>query len=160
MEGKLPKEIPFLRAFLHRLVVGCPALEVDDLQQQTMDRVLQHQHRYDPARPLRPWVQSIAFRIFLDARKAALREPTTLATESVPAPAQPAPAPLVSREDVQRLLAQLPEVQQDIMRRFYLLEESVQEIADATQLSAGTVKSHLHRARLQLARNHQAEAWQ
>lgn len=105
-------------------------------------------------------MQSIAFRIFLDARKAALREPTTLATESVPAPAQPAPAPLVSREDVQRLLAQLPEVQQDIMRRFYLLEESVQEIADATQLSAGTVKSHLHRARLQLARNHQAEAWQ
>ncbi len=160
MEGNLPEEIPFLRAFLHRLVVGCPTLEVDDLQQQTMDRVLQYQHRYDPARPLRPWVQSIAFRIFLDARKASLREPTTLATESVPAPPQDAVAPSVSSEDVQRLLAQLPDVQQDIMRRFYLQEHSVQEIADATQLSPGTVKSHLHRARLQLARNHQAEAWQ
>lgn len=84
----------------------------------------------------------------------------TLATESVPEPAQQAEAPLVSPEDVERLLASLPEVQQDIMRRFYLQEEPVQAIADATQLSAGTVKSHLHRARLQLARNHQAEAWQ
>jgi len=160
MEGKLPKEIPFLRAFLHRLVVGCPALEVDDLQQQTMDRALQYQHRYDPSRPLRPWVQSIAFRLFLDARKAALREPAALQADALPAPKEATASPSVSREDVQRLLAQLPDVQQEVMRRFYLQEDSIQDIAAALKLSPGTVKSHLHRARLQLARDHQAEAWQ
>lgn len=160
MEGNLPKEIPFLRAFLQRLVVGCPALEVDDLQQQTMDRVLQYQHRYDPTRPLRPWVQSIAFRLFLDARKAALREPTTLNTDGLQATTQASAAPAISREDIQRLLAQLPQAHQEVMRRFYLEEESIQDIAAALKLSPGTVKSHLHRARLQLARNHQAEAWQ
>jgi len=156
MEGRLPAELPYLRAFLQRLVVGYPALEVDDLQQQTMDRALQYQHRYDRERPLRPWLQAIAFRLFLDARQAALGAPQPLAREPEVAGATVG----LTAEDVERLLALLPVQQADILRRFYLQGQSVADIAGALKMAAGTVKSHLHRARLRLAQEHRAEAWQ
>jgi len=159
MEGSLPAEIPYLRAFLHRLVVGHPALEVDELQQQTMDRALQYQHRYDPSRPLRPWLQAIAFRLFLDARQAAIGSPQSLPEEPVGA-AGKGLAPGLTAEEVERLFAQLPTQQADVLRRFYLQQQPVADIAEVLKMSAGTVKSHLHRARKRLARSHRPEAWQ
>ena len=157
MEGLLPEEIPFLRAFLRRLVVGCPALEIDDLQQQTMDRALKFQHRYDATRPLRPWLHTIAFRVFLDARADAKRGPQTLAPEEQKLPITAAPQH--TREELESLLQRLPDPQGDILHRFYLQEQSIPVIARALSLPTGTVKSHLHRARRRLASEQSAEAW-
>lgn len=157
MEGALPEEIPFLRAFLRRLVVSHPHLEIDDLQQQTMDRALRFQHRYDPARPLRPWLQSIGFRVFLDAREAASRAPQPL-PEREQAAAMPTAASW-ARQEVQNLPNALPEPIGAILQRFYLQEQSVAEIAEALQLPTGTVKSHLHRGRKLLAQEQAKEMW-
>ena len=157
MEGALPEEIPFLRAFLRRLVVGHPHLEIDDLQQQTMDRALRFQHRYDSARPLRPWLQAIGFRVFLDAREAASREPQPLPDQEQAGPGTTA-YPWALRE-VQGLLAALPEPLGAILQRFYLQEQSIAKIAEDLQLPAGTVKSHLHRGRKLLAQEQAKEVW-
>ena len=163
MEGSLPAEIPFLRAFLLRLVAGCPALEVDDLQQQTMDRALKFSHRYDASRPLRLWLHAIAFRVFLDAREDSRRGPRPLAgDEEVPAPTAAGAGSTpggIAADEAEALLAMLPEVPREVMRRFYLQEQDIATIATEMDLTTGTVKSHLHRARRRLAREHRAEAW-
>lgn len=158
MEGKLPEEIPVLRAFLRRLVVGCPGLEVDDLQQQTLNRALQFQHRYDATRPLRPWLHTVAFRVFLDARAKSKADPLPMSEESH-LPESPNHVTPPTQEEVDALLAQLPEPQGEILRRFHLQDQSVGEIGAALKLPTGTVKSHLHRARQTLARDANVEAW-
>ncbi len=50
-----------------------------------------------------------------------------------------------------RCLSRLPEIQRNVITMFYLQERSIDEVGRALDLPAGTVKSHLHRARLALA---------
>lgn len=159
MEGKLPEEIPFLRAFLRRLVVGCPNLDLDDLQQQTMDRALRYRDKYDPERSLRPWLQTIGFRVFLDAREASKREPFLVQEGEGPEVVDVGGESASRRQELLRVLNTLPEPQGEVLQRFYLQEQSVQEIAAALRLAAGTVKSHLHRGRKRLADEQDMEAW-
>lgn len=159
MEGKLPEEIPFLRAFLRRLVVGCPELDLDDLQQQTMDRALRYRDHYDPTRSLRPWLQTIGFRVFLDARDARRHRPFGLREEEEPLERETDPGTAARREELLRVLRILPEPQGEVLRRFYLEQQSVQEIAHALDMADGTVKSHLHRGRKRLAAEQDVEAW-
>lgn len=159
MEGKLPEEVPFLRAFLRRLVVGCPQLDLDDLQQQTMDRALRYRDNYDPKRSLRPWLQTIGFRVFLDAREVSQRSPFGMTEGEEPGAGDLPPETSTRRQELLRVLKLLPEPQGEVLQRFYLQEQSVQEIAEVLDFAAGTVKSHLHRGRKRLAEEQDKEAW-
>jgi RNA polymerase sigma-70 factor (ECF subfamily) len=58
---------------------------------------------------------------------------------------------LLDRIELQRCVGRLPELQRDVITLFYLQEKSVDEVARMLDLPVGTVKSHLHRARLALA---------
>ncbi len=159
MEGLLPEEIPALRVFLRRLVIGCPFLEVEDLLQQSMQRALQYQHRFDSSRPLGPWLQQLAFRVFLDARAQALQQPSSMnrLTEEVEDLAPASSSPL--RSELESWLQAMPQPQGEVLRRFYLLEQSIEQIAADMELASGTVKSHLHRGRKYCAQHFAAEAW-
>jgi RNA polymerase sigma factor (sigma-70 family) len=53
--------------------------------------------------------------------------------------------------DVQNALAKLPQQQRQVVVLHYLLDQSVETIAEGVGVSAGTVKTHLHRARKTLA---------
>ena len=53
--------------------------------------------------------------------------------------------------ELAQYLERLPEMQRDVTTLFYLQEKSVEEVARMLDLPGGTVKSHLHRARLALA---------
>lgn len=57
----------------------------------------------------------------------------------------------MNRIELERCLGRLPQIQQDTITLFYLREKSVHEVARMLDLPEGTVKSHLHRARLALA---------
>ncbi|MGB0951801.1 MAG: RNA polymerase sigma factor [Planctomycetota bacterium] len=159
MEGKLPEEIPFLRAFLRRLVVGCPDLDLDDLQQQTMDRALRYRETYDAKKSLRPWLQTIGFRVFLDARDASQRGPFMMREGEEPEVMGITAEASARQQELLRVLRTLPKPQGEVLERFYLREESVQEIAEALDIAQGTVKSHLHRGRKRLAEEQRMEAW-
>jgi RNA polymerase sigma-70 factor (ECF subfamily) len=58
---------------------------------------------------------------------------------------------ILNRIELERCLERLPELQRDIVTLFYLQDKSVEEVAWMLDLPEGTVKSHLHRARLALA---------
>jgi RNA polymerase sigma-70 factor (ECF subfamily) len=53
--------------------------------------------------------------------------------------------------ELARCIDRLPEIQRQVITLFYLEEKRVDEVARMLGLPEGTVKSHLHRARLALA---------
>jgi RNA polymerase sigma-70 factor (ECF subfamily) len=57
----------------------------------------------------------------------------------------------LNRIELERCLERLPEEQREVVTLFYLQEKRVEEVARMLDLPEGTVKSHLHRARLALA---------
>jgi len=167
LEDRLPAETPLLRAFLCKLVVATPSLEVDDLLQETMNRALKYRHSMDLDRPIRPWLQSIGFRVFVDARNQQKRTPQSVdpvaAAEGIADPSSlgvgggrknPA-APAEAR----RLLDALDEPERSVMHLTYLQGKTTADVAAELKIAVGTVKSHLHRARRRLAARFRAEDW-
>ncbi len=170
MEDRLTPETPQLRAFLAKLAVAAPSLEVDDLLQETMNRALKYSHSLDLGRPIRPWLQSIAFRVFLDARAHAQREPQAVdpveMSERVAAGvgiggAGSTTASLIPamQSEARQLLEALEEPEKSVMELTYLQQKPIADVAAALNLAAGTVKSHLHRARRRLAARFNKEDW-
>ena len=99
------------------------------------------------------WLYTIARNTCLSAlRSEAHRK--TLSFDSIAEPAAPLAkrgSDVLTKIELQRSLERLPEVQRDVIALFYLQEKSVEEVAHMLDLPEGTVKSHLHRARLALA---------
>ena len=53
--------------------------------------------------------------------------------------------------DILELVSGLPEKYRQILLLYYLEEKSYQQVAEILDLPMGTVKTHLHRARKELA---------
>jgi len=131
-----------------------------DLCQETFLRVHQKLHQYRQDRPLKGWIGRVAYTI-------ALRHLERRAVPVVDAPSGPADESAVEliegdfdleqayldQELVGRLHAEierLAPVPRAILSLYHLEELSIDEIAGITDLPAGTIKSHLFRARIQL----------
>ncbi|MCU0303996.1 MAG: sigma-70 family RNA polymerase sigma factor [Thermoanaerobaculales bacterium] len=132
-----------------------------DIAQDAALRCLQAAERFDPRRPLAPWVAEITRNLVRDAarrRRVRRLEPLHRSTDDlVVEPADPAPDPeaRARRHELQRLvwrcLAALDEGQREIivLRDFEGL--SYDEVSRALGIPRGTVMSRLHRARRRLA---------
>jgi RNA polymerase sigma-70 factor (ECF subfamily) len=155
-----------LVARYHRIVFAIAyrmtgsASEADDLCQDVFLRVFQNLRRFDPARPLAPWVRKIACngalhylrRRGLERRHAA---PAPRDGSPEPAAAVPDPAPdpervLAAREleaRLQRALLAFPEKPRLAFTLKYVEGLTSGEIADALDVPRNTVKTWLLRAR-------------
>jgi RNA polymerase sigma-70 factor (ECF subfamily) len=108
---------------------------------------------YDGRAAPSTWLYTIARNTCLSALRSEGHR-KALSYDSI---TEPAAAPGISRDSVlsrielERCLARLPGPQRDVITLFYLQEKSVDEVARMLDLPEGTVKSHLHRARLALA---------
>lgn len=108
---------------------------------------------YDGRAALSTWLYTIARNTCLSALRSESHR-KTLPYDSI---AEPAAAQGTGREtalsniELERCLERLPINQRDVITLFYLQERSVEEVARMLDLPEGTVKSHLHRARLALA---------
>ncbi len=153
LEERLPAELPRLLAYLRRLAGGTrPPLDAEDLVQDVMQRALHYRHAYDPSRPLFPWLRQMAFRTFVSRLAEARRAPICGADEArEPREASREGRGVELREQVEQLLSTLSPTEAEVLRRFHLRAQPVAEIATSMGLPEGTVKSHLHRARRQLA---------
>lgn len=148
---RLTAEAPALRGFLRRAAGESAAREhVDDLAQETLARALRYGSGFDGARPLGAWLRAVALRVLIDDRRRAARGPRREAAgvEHASAPASDA---LEHRDQLERLLAPLAPVEREVLTRFHSLSQSIEQIAAELRMPAGTIKSHLHRARRKLA---------
>jgi RNA polymerase sigma-70 factor, ECF subfamily len=106
---------------------------------------------YDGRAAPSTWLYTIARNTCLSALRSEAHR-RTLSFDAIAEPAAPqAKRDVLTTIELERCLERLPEVQRDVIALFYLQEKSVEEVARMLDLPEGTVKSHLHRARLALA---------
>jgi RNA polymerase sigma-70 factor (ECF subfamily) len=118
-------------------------------------RAFVHFERFDPERPVLPWLIAIARRLCLDLLR---RRTVTARVETMPVSAPPTPGPeheASLREQLSRLdraLADLSEGPREAIILFHIEEMSYRDIAAALEVPMGTVMTWLHRGRAQLKR--------
>jgi len=107
--------------------LGAAPREIEDLAHDLFVVVHRHLHRYDPSRPLRPWLFGIAVRVVRDSRRAArnAREVLAPATEMADAalPADEQMAGAEARALLSKLLDGL-----DLDRRAVFVMHEVDEV--------------------------------
>ena len=140
---------PRLKAYLMRL--GLDASAAEDLVQEVMTVLWHKAHLYDPAKSsLSTWLFRIARNRRIDLvrrdRSDRLDPADPLLIPSDP----PAPDATVEAEDRERIvhtaLESLPGEQVELVRMAFFLGRAHAEIAEATGLPLGTVKSRIRLA--------------
>lgn len=121
--------------------------DADDLLQETWLRIHRVRHTYRPGEPVLPWFYAIARHVRVDhyrktvrtaAREQRLEEMSQLAV--------PVPAETGRGDDLEALLAPLPESQREVIEMLKVGGMSLEEVARATSSSVGSVKQKVHRA--------------
>jgi RNA polymerase sigma-70 factor, ECF subfamily len=126
--------------------------DAEDAAQETFIRCFVHRARLDPARPLRPWLLTVARRLCLDRlRQRHARREDALVEE--PLGQHEPEAHAAARLDARRALAVLPRLAEgprEALTLFHLEGLTYREIAEVLEVPAGTVMTWLHRAREQV----------
>ena len=134
------------------LLVG-DADDAQDVAQEAFVRAYRAMDRFDPDRPLRPWLLSITANLARNRRRSVARYLAAAQRLALGAP-EPERMASVEGESLQKIEAQTlwqavrqlnPADQQVIYLRFFL-ELPEAEMAGALAVASGTVKSRLHRA--------------
>ena len=132
-------------------MLGSPE-EAEDAAQEIFVRIYRQLARYDPERKFSTWVLTIATNYCIDQLRRRRMQlvpleniiPWARAREAGP---EGEALSRESRDEVQRLLRELPEKYRAVLILRYWQDLSCAEIADILKLPEGTVKTQLHRAR-------------
>ena len=125
----------------------------EDLAQEVFVKLWRALPRYDGRAQLSTWIYAITRNAAISAqrrgrRSVSLSDPAVLEeAEGVVA----APAPVAEDAALRRHVEGLPEKQRLAVTLYYLDERSVDEVAAMMGMPVNTVKTHLHRARANLA---------
>jgi RNA polymerase sigma factor (sigma-70 family) len=124
--------------------------DAEDVTQEVFLRVFRSLHRWDSARPLKPWVMSIAVnrcRTWMSQRSRRPELADYLHETASGPPADDSPELLREIRDA------VDELRPDYRMVFVLFHEEnrpYEEIAVALKRPVGTIKTWLHRARLEV----------
>ena len=128
--------------------------DAEDAAQEAFVRAFVHRARFDPARPLLPWLLTVARHVCLDRLR---REARTIAADDAPdgcalegVTAEDAASGREQLARLARALDALPEGQREVVAMFHLDGLAYREIAEALDVPIGTVMTWLHRGRARL----------
>jgi len=135
-------------------MLGDPHL-AEDAAQETFLRAFRARHRFDPSRPARTWVLSIAAHHCIDALRRRARLMWLPMGDRPLADPGPGPeATLLQSEaeaELREVLERLkPDERAAIVLRYWH-DLSIEEIAEVTDASPDAVRTRLYRARRRLA---------
>jgi RNA polymerase sigma-70 factor (ECF subfamily) len=124
--------------------------DAEDVTQEVFLRVFRSLRRWDASRPLKPWIMGIAVnrcRTWL-AQRSRRPELADYLHDTAPSPAPDDSAELVS--EIQAALAELRLEYRSVFVLFHEHGQPYEEIAAALDRPVGTIKTWLHRARLEV----------
>jgi RNA polymerase sigma-70 factor (ECF subfamily) len=125
--------------------------DAEDVAQQTLVRVVRHLRHWDQARPLIPWILTIA----VNRCRTHVSQKNYRTQSLNPAIDTPAKDRRLGSfdlaEELQMALNQIRDEYRTCFILFHQQELSIPEVADILKCPVGTVKTWLHRARRELA---------
>jgi len=131
------------------LLLGDPD-DAEDIAQETFLRAWKHLKRFDPTRPLKPWLLSITANLSRNRRRSAGRYLAALTRafrdEPAPASVEEKSTQYMEANDLRKAVQNLNEPDQQVVYLRYFMDLSVAETAEVLQVAEGTVKSRLSRA--------------
>ena len=130
--------------------------EAADLTQEAFLRIYRFFHKFDPGRPLTPWVYKVATNVVLNHVKArrpasvSLDSETSIVRDEMAAPGPEASAVAVQHETGKLVRDTVSELRPNLraaVTLYYLRELSLREVADALSVPEATAKVWLFRGR-------------
>lgn len=150
----LTRAVPLVRNMVRRRISDQNLVE--DVVQDVLLTIHRVRHTYDPLRPFEPWVAAVAAARSVDAqrrsgrvRRREISDDDMLEREADRDAERSADA-LAARSEVDSLLAQLPDRQREAVQMVKLRELSLDEAAQAGNLSVSAMKALIHRAMTRL----------
>ena len=148
----------YIRKYGKRLYGLCMTLcadkhEADDLYQDTWVKVLKRFYTYDPSRDFEPWLTRLCVNTYRDRLRRLSRSPFLNFSSNETKEAFLLTATAPEKEDYSDLYAaidQLPEKLRLTIILFYFEDMDIEKTAQTLGIPTGTVKSRLHKARIQL----------
>ena len=125
--------------------------DAEDTAQEVFLRLFRHLDKWDPNRPLRPWLMTITVNRCRSALSRRARKKALLPGDLDPADTSTPPCDLALAEELQRAVDGLRDDHREAFVLFHYEELSLQEVAGVLGRPDGTIKTWLHRARKQLA---------
>jgi RNA polymerase sigma-70 factor, ECF subfamily len=137
------------KVFRMTLTLLKDAARAEDVTQEIFLKLWQALPDYDGRASPGTWLYTIARNTCLSAsRSDSYRRVLPLDATREPAART---ATVITDIELQQSIDRLPEIQRTVITLFYLQEKRIEEVACMLGMPEGTVKSHLHRARLALA---------
>jgi RNA polymerase sigma-70 factor (ECF subfamily) len=124
--------------------------DAEDVSQEVFLRVFRSLRRWDPTRPLKPWIMGITVnrcRTWLAQRK---RQPELLSYLQDTAPGRPADDSTELAGEIQTAVAGLRWEYRTVFVLFHEQGQPYEDIAQVMDKPVGTIKTWLHRARLEV----------
>jgi RNA polymerase sigma factor (sigma-70 family) len=122
----------------------------EEAVQQAFVQAWRSADRYDPTRPLGPWLYAIVRRTAVDAWRSERRHDAgtidEVAAADLPTVAPPSIDDASDAWELRRALDRLPEAEREVVRLAHLEQLSQPEIAERLGIPVGTVKSRTHSA--------------
>ena len=125
--------------------------DAEDVAQDVFLRVCRSLRKWDPSRPFKPWLLTIAANRCRTALSKRSRVPVATELQIHPPSAASELESLGLSEELQLALGELRDDYRMCFVLFHQQELSCAEVAEIMQCPEGTVKTWLHRARRKLA---------
>jgi len=136
----------WLKSYFRRRL---PPDHLEDVVQETLVSLHRKLASYDPARPFLPWLAAIARYRWVDhLRKLSRVEETAVDIEFAVESEEPA---IAARLSLERLFAQLPNAQAQVIELVKVQGFSIAEASQASGQSESLVKVNIHRGLKKLA---------
>jgi len=124
--------------------------DAEDVCQEVFLRIFRSLRRWDSTRPLKPWIMSIAINRCRTWMSQRSRRPELVDYLQDTAPDRPADDSQELVREIEAALAELREEYRTVFILFHDQGQPYEDIADALERPVGTIKTWLHRARLEV----------